>query len=142
MNLKKIKNLSSVFLGFFAITDIINFIDFIIRAINNPKSYPIMDIVTQGIYVLGIISILIFYVTLIKNIEKEGVFAQRNKRIILCFGCILVACGLVSALFANWFTDISDSGPRMLGVIGSTLIFFSFIFNTGIKLKEEQELTI
>lgn len=142
MNVKAVKNLSSILVGAFALTDIVRFIEFIIKIVKQEDVSLTGSILIQSVYILGILSVVIFYGMFVINIEKGGVFTHQNQKLLKVFGIIILSSGLSSALLFSWFTDIPDAGSRMLGIIGGTLIFISFVFKMGIKMQEEQDLTI
>lgn len=142
MNVKAVKNLSSILVGAFALTDVVRFIELIIKTVKQNNISLTGSILIQSVYIIGILSVIIFYGMFVENIEKKGVFTHRNQKLLKVFGIIILCSGLSSALLFNWFTDIPDTGSRMLGIIGGTLIFIFLVFKMGIKMQEEQDLTI
>lgn len=77
-----------------------------------------------------------------QNIKKKGVFIRRNEITFRYFGFAILFLGFLSDILFNFMTDDRPSGARILAFLGGTLVFVSYIFRIGIKMQEEQDLTV
>ncbi|MDO5665712.1 MAG: DUF2975 domain-containing protein [Bacteroidia bacterium] len=132
-----ISNLTSFLFGVFIFHDVLNYF-FLFK----DADYSVNFLIPQGIYVLGLICLIVCFAIILETIKKKGVFIRRNERIFRYFGLVITALGFASDLLFNFLIDERTAQARMLGFIGGTLLFVSFIFKIGIKMQEEQDLTI
>ena len=137
-NYRLISNLTGIMLGAFAFSDIINYPFQIRRMLEKDQGY----IISQGVYVLGLICLFIFYGIILDNLKKRGVFIKRNEKAFRYFGIAILIFGMASDILYKNITEIDTASPRILALLGGTFIFISYLFTIGIKIQEEQELTI
>ena len=141
MEIKHYKRLSSLIgflLGILIFGDILDYIFFAKKILGNSTSL----IIAHGFYIAGLISVFVFFLIILENIKKRGVFIRRNEKVFRYFGLAILVLGLTSDILHKNITDIETSAPRVLALLGGTFIFISFIFKIGIKMQEEQDLTI
>lgn len=138
-NYRLISNLMAFLLGMFTFADVTDY-PFLIGKMTEKNSG---FIISQGIYVLGLICLIVFYGIILDNLKKRGVFIKRNEKAFLYFGiAILLVLGIASDVLYKNITEIDTAAPRVLALLGGTFIFISYLFTIGIKMQEEQELTI
>lgn len=137
-NYKRICNLIGFLLGIAVFKDIMDYPFLLVNLSENSGN----NLIPQGIFVLGLISLLVFYATILQNIKKKGVFIRRNEVTLRYFGFLILSMGLLSDILFAYLTGDRPSGPRILAILGGTLVFVSYIFKIGIKIQEEQEFTI
>ncbi|MDO5665713.1 MAG: DUF2975 domain-containing protein [Bacteroidia bacterium] len=134
--------LLSYFIGFsmtiFLITDIFKYL-FLLK---NLSEQPASLLIPQGVYVLGLLFLIAFYIVILRSVNKKELFVKRNERTFRYFGLIIFILAFLSAKLFDFMTGDIPMNVRWLGLLGGTLAFMSFIFQAGIKLQEEQELTI
>lgn len=135
---KQLSNLMGFLLGLLIFGDILDYVFFAKKVLGNSTSL----IIAHGFYIAGLISVLVFFLIILQNIKKRGVFIGRNEKVFRYFGLTILVLGFTSDILHRSITDIETSAPRVLALLGGTLIFISFIFKIGIKMREEQELTI
>lgn len=141
METKKLRIVNSLvgfILGAFTFGDILDFIFLYSDVFEKSKSL----IIAHGIYVAGLILIFVFFALILRNIKKGAVFTARNEKLFRYFGIAILVLGMVSDVLHKQTTDVETAAPRVLALLGGTLIFTSIIFKIGIKMQEEQELTI
>lgn len=88
-------------------------------------------------------SILIF--TLYRNIGKREIMTRSNVKALKVYGNLMIFIALaciisINSLSLNYTMDTARY--YLLMVMGGCMTFFAFAFEMGIKLKEEQDLTI
>lgn len=135
---KLLSNLLGFLLGAFIFGEVLNY-PFLFEDLSKN---PIEFLIPQGFYVLGLLCIIACFATILQTIKKKGVFIKSNERIFRYFGLAIVVLGITSDLLFSYMTDHRPTEARMLAFIGGTLAFVSLIFQVGIKMREEQDLTI
>ncbi len=141
MKIKHYKLLSGLWgfmLGAFMVGDIFNY-PFLF---NNLSENPVSFLIPQGIYVIGSICLIACLATILQTIKKKGVFIRKNEKTLRYFGVIIVILSVASDLLFDYMTGERPANARMLAFIGGILVFVSLIFQVGIKMQEEQDLTI
>lgn len=135
---KLISNLVGVTLGAFILSDVLNYPFLFEDLAKNPIDF----LIPQGIYVLGLVCLIACYATILQTIKKKGVFTVRNEKTFQYFGVAILVLGVTADVLFKNTTEIETSAPRILAFLGGTLVFVSLIFKIGIKMQEEQDLTI
>ena len=137
-NYKLISNLIAFLLGMFTFADVTNYPFLIGKMTEKDSGF----IISQGVYVLGLICLIIFYGIILDNLKKRGIFIRRNEKAFRYFGITILVLGIASDVLYKNITEIDTAAPRMLALLGGTFIFISYLFKIGIKMQEEQELTL
>ena len=87
---------------------------------------------------MAVCSILIF--CLLRNVKRKKVFTKENSTLIVAIGGIVELNGLLQGFFG---TFVSVSNLRQTYLIYILLgVFIGCVFKIGVRMKEEQELTI
>lgn len=79
------------------------------------------------------------------NVRRKIVFHKKNAQILRIFGTFILYIAVISMFLNNRFLPVYEyeiTRFGLLSVIGGCLYFFSYVFKIGIKMQEEQELTI
>ena len=86
-------------------------------------------------------SILIF--CLLRNVKRKEVFTKENSTLIVAIGGIVELNGLLQGFFGT-FVSVSNLRQTYLIYIllGVFILFIGCVFKIGVRMKEEQELTI
>ena len=104
-----------------------------------------LTVITVGcicLFILGIISFIKF-IKFILNINKGNVFDKKNIPLLRWIGCsyiyIFVYCFVLNSIIEcdEWIGAGTDTF-----VLGTFCLIIAEVFAIGIKLKEEQDLTI
>ena len=90
---------------------------------------------------MAVCSILIF--CLLRNVKRKEVFTKENSTLIVAIGGIVELNGLLQGFFGT-FVSVSNLRQTYLVYIllGVFILFIGCIFKIGVRMKEEQELTI
>lgn len=140
MDVKQLKMISSIIpflLGVIAFKDIVDY-PFLFK---NLSDHSLNTLIPQGIFVLGLLCVFVFYYIILRNIKTKDIFISQNEKVFRYFGFVIFFLGLFADILFNIITDERPSGSRMLALFGGTLVFVSYIFKIGIKMHEEQEFT-
>lgn len=125
-------------MGAFIATDIVDYPYLFKDFSQNPINF----LIPQGVYVLGLVSLIACYATILQTIKKKGVFIRRNEKTFRYFGFFILLMGFSADILFAYLTDERPSGARILAFLGGTLVFVSYLFKIGIKMQEEQDLTV
>lgn len=87
------------------------------------------------------VGILIF--CLLRNVKRKEVFTKENSTLIVAIGGIVELNGLLQGFFGT-FVSVSNLRQTYLIYIllGVFILFIGCVFKIGVRMKEEQELTI
>ena len=90
---------------------------------------------------MAVCSILIF--CLLRNVKRKEVFTKENSTLIVAIGGIFELNGLLQGFFGT-FVSVSNLRQTYLIYIllGVFILFIGCVFKIGVRMKEEQELTI
>lgn len=90
---------------------------------------------------MAVCSILIF--CLLRNVKRKEVFTKENSTLIVAIGGIVELNGLLQGFFGT-FVSVSNLWQTYLIYIllGVFILFIGCVFKIGVRMKEEQELTI
>ena len=90
---------------------------------------------------MAVCSILIF--CLLRNVKRKVVFTKENSTLIVAIGGIVELNGLLQGFFGT-FVSVSNLRQTYLIYIllGVFILFIGCVFKIGVRMKEEQELTI
>ena len=90
---------------------------------------------------MAVCSILIF--CLLRNVKRKEVFTKENSTLIVAIGGIVELNGLLQGFFGT-FVSVSNLRQTYLIYIllGVFILFIGCVFKIGVRMKEEQELTI
>lgn len=93
------------------------------------------------LFAMAVCSILIF--CLLRNVKRKEVFTKENSTLIVAIGGIVELNGLLQGFFGT-FVSVSNLRQTYLIYIllGVFILFIGCVFKIGVRMKEEQELTI
>ena len=101
------------------------------------------EFITPVSLTLGVVLIGLSIASLISNVQKGPVFIRKNQRILLYYGIAVTAISIIAYIGTPLYSEsLASTAANLLSIFGVFLIFFAIIFKIGIKLQEEQELTI
>ena len=103
----------------------------------------LLEALAQIILAFGIFAVCLLFFFFVANVRKGLVFVSENQYLLMIYGIIIAGLGLLSYII-NQISSPSNSifNSGLLVLIGLCFVFISFIFKIGIKMQEEQELTI
>ena len=77
------------------------------------------------------------------NVKKGKVFCRINQRILSAIGISTMLSGVLINVIVNLTPiDVFHQNSILLIVIGAVFVLVSFVFEVGIRMQEEQDLTI
>ena len=81
---------------------------------------------------------------IIREVKRRRVFTRLNAQYITLIGCAATFGGIAQNVVVNLvYEDTANhSGDMTYLILGLLLLFIASLFNIGIRMKEEQELTI
>ena len=97
----------------------------------------------QGVkaYAMFFIGVLTYFLAL--NVRKGSVFTSANQRILFAIGGSTVISGaIINAIINCASLEMSTDTSLLLIIIGLFIVFVSLMFKIGIRMQEEQELTV
>lgn len=92
--------------------------------------------------VMTICGLCIFLI--LRNVKKEEVFVYQNSSLIQTIGVLIALNGLFQVTL-SWVTPEgvpTDTSYRIFVLLGVFIIFMGYLFKMGVRMREEQELTI
>lgn len=91
--------------------------------------------------VMALCSIIIGLI--LKNVKHNNIFTHRNARYIMAIGGLIELNGLTQGVLSAFSPiEIIGHGHMIYILIGLFFLFIGCEFKVGIKMKEEQDLTI
>ena len=79
---------------------------------------------------------------ILRNVKKEEVFVYQNSSLIQTIGVLIALNGLFQVTL-SWFTPEGvPTSYRIFVLLGVFIIFMGYLFKMGVRMREEQELTI
>jgi len=125
-------------------------------AVDYPVWYKPVNIVVQVLGFAAVIAIAVLFLKLIVRVNRGSVFEWRNVRLLRWLGSLELAASIVLTAMQMYGASVVSS---QFGVEGFTTDYFSYlsatelsiglvaliaaeIFAIGLKMKEEQDLTI
>ena len=91
---------------------------------------------------MAICSVLIYL--MLRNVQKGLVFTKRNSNLIMTIGVVLECNGILQMIFNAFLSDTQAGNtiPMIYLLLGVFFLFIACLFKVGIRMKEEQDLTI
>ena len=79
---------------------------------------------------------------ILRNVKKEEVFVYQNSSLIQTIGVLIALNGLFQVTL-SWVTPEGvPTSYRIFVLLGVFIIFMGYLFKMGVRMREEQELTI
>ncbi|MDO5665711.1 MAG: DUF2975 domain-containing protein [Bacteroidia bacterium] len=118
-------------------------------AINDKAGVPVSNdiflwgMISQAIITFGIFAVCLLFFFFVSNVQKGLIFVSENAKLLMVYGCIVSGLGILSFI-SNKFSGVTNSlfASGLLILTGLCFVFISLIFKIGIKMQEEQDLTI
>ena len=91
---------------------------------------------------MAVCSVLIY--RMLRNVKKGQVFTKLNSDLIMTIGLVLECNGLLQMAFNVFLSDAMDGNtiPMVYLLLGVFFLFIACLFKVGIRMQEEQDLTI
>lgn len=90
---------------------------------------------------MTICSVLIFL--LLQQVHKRQVFTKLNSNLIMFIGLSIECNGLLQFVLNKFIPGINDNSTYMIYILlGACFLFIACLFKLGVRMQEEQELTV
>ena len=91
---------------------------------------------------MAVCSVLIYL--MLRNVKKGQVFTKRNSDLIMSIGLTLECNSILQMTFNTFLSDAmgGNTTPMIYLLLGVFFLFIACLFKVGIRMKEEQDLTI
>ncbi|WP_071148024.1 DUF2975 domain-containing protein [Bacteroides ndongoniae] len=91
---------------------------------------------------MAVCSVLIYL--MLRNVKKGQVFTKRNSDLIMTIGVVLECNGILQMAFNAFLSDSMGGNtiPMVYLLLGVFFLFIACLFKVGIRMQEEQDLTI
>ena len=95
-----------------------------------------------NLVVAAVCGVLVFVI--MREVKRRHVFTRKNANLVSVIGCVAVLGGIAQNAVVNFlFEDrMVNNGDMTFLILGVFLLFLSCLFKIGIRMKEEQELTV
>ena len=106
---------------------------------------------TGGTYILAaslcnwmaVLLCCVFVMLIQRNVKRNRVFVASNERLLRSIGIAVIADGIAQyLLFVYYRSGESFTDPGTIILLGIFFLFIACLFKVGIRMKEEQDLTI
>lgn len=148
MKMKKMQRLCellSVISAFLATRGILHNLEMAYELGKDESDTLIWEIMRGSIFTMVLISVSILCVLLTLNVRRGNVFTRTNATIFKIGGAIVFAAGLLLTLQAKLASILSTGvleSSLMFYILGLFIVFTGFLFDIGIRMREEQDLTV
>lgn len=91
---------------------------------------------------MAVCSVLIYL--MLRNVQKGLVFTKLNSDLIMTIGVVLECNGILQMAFNAFLSDSMGGNtiPMVYLLLGVFFLFIACLFKIGIRMQEEQDLTI
>lgn len=91
---------------------------------------------------MAVCSVLIYL--MLRNVQKGLVFTKLNSDLIMTIGVVLECNGILQMAFNAFLSDSMGGNtiPMVYLLLGVFFLFIACLFKVGIRMQEEQDLTI
>ena len=106
---------------------------------------------TGGAYILAaslcnwmaVLLCCVFVMLIQRNVKRNRVFVASNERLLRSIGIAVIADGIAQyLLFVYYRSGEAFTDPGTIILLGIFFLFIACLFKVGIRMKEEQDLTI
>lgn len=91
---------------------------------------------------MAVCSVLIYL--MLRNVKKGQVFTKLNSDLIMTIGVVLECNGILQMVLNAFLSDAvgGNTIPMVYLLLGVFFLFIACLFKVGIRMQEEQDLTI
>lgn len=81
---------------------------------------------------------------ILREVKRKQVFTRKNARLVSYIGAAAVFGGIAQNIVMNivYKDSTAQSGDMTYLILGLFILFVSCLFNIGIRMREEQDLTV
>lgn len=103
----------------------------------------IWQVLSRSITLVAMVVCSIFIWIMLSNVKRNEVFTKRNANLIVFIGVTVEITGLLQYILGIFTLEgISRESFMIYLLLGVFILFIGCLFKIGIRMKEEQDLTI
>lgn len=126
----------------YSIFNVIKMTEGIISNLYEPEHF-LKVIVPDFISILTLLACSILISMIAYNVKKKKIFINTNAKLIYSIGAIVIFSVIVQNHYWETTTMLpNDTVALHYSLLGVFIVFFGKVFGIGVKMKEEQDLTI
>lgn len=100
------------------------------------------QVLPQGVTLLSMAVCSIFVLLMLLNVKRNQVFTKNNANLIIYIGSIVEFNGVLQSILNNFIPNDARQTHVIYLLLGAFILFIGCLFKIGIRMKEEQDLTI
>lgn len=104
----------------------------------------IVKLLPENVTLLAMVVCSVLIYLMLRNVQKGLVFTKLNSNLIMTIGVVLECNGILQMAFNAFLSDSMDGNtiPMVYLLLGVFFLFIACLFKIGIRMQEEQDLTI
>ncbi|CDB10073.1 uncharacterized protein BN744_01395 [Bacteroides sp. CAG:633] len=104
----------------------------------------IVKLLPENVTLLAMVVCSVLIYLMLRNVQKGLVFTKLNSDLIMTIGVVLECNGILQMAFNAFLSDSMDGNtiPMVYLLLGVFFLFIACLFKIGIRMQEEQDLTI
>ena len=104
----------------------------------------IVKLLPENVTLLAMVVCSVLIYLMLRNVQKGLVFTKLNSNLIMTIGVVLECNGILQMAFNAFLSDSMDGNtiPMVYLLLGVFFLFIACLFKVGIRMQEEQDLTI
>lgn len=101
-------------------------------------------LVTRGVNLAVALVCGVTVIVIMQEVKRRRVFTHKNANLVTVIGCVAVFGGIAQNVINNLvYENITKAySDIMFMIIGVFILFIACLFKIGIRMKEEQDLTV
>ena len=104
----------------------------------------IVKLLPENVTLLAMVVCSVLIYLMLRNVQKGLVFTKLNSDLIMTIGVVLECNGILQMAFNAFLSDAvgGNTIPMVYLLLGVFFLFIACLFKVGIRMQEEQDLTI
>lgn len=102
----------------------------------------VWEVIGQGIEAYATVFICVLGFLMARNVKKKIVFEKANMILLKLAGSAVLFAGLLYYIVEKISPLESENNSLLFLLLGTFILFIGHLFKIGIRLKEEQDLTV
>lgn len=104
----------------------------------------IVKLLPENVTLLAMVVCSVLIYLMLRNVQKGLVFTKLNSDLIMTIGVVLECNGILQMAFNAFLSDSMGGNtiPMVYLLLGVFFLFIACLFKVGIRMQEEQDLTI
>lgn len=103
----------------------------------------IWQVLSRSVTLIAMAVSSVFIWIMLSNVRKNQVFTPQNADLIVATGVTVEMAGILQFVLGHFTSEGVDRGGFLIYILlGVFIVFIGCLFKIGIRMKEEQDLTI